>query len=45
MTELATNVLYDGDNLDILRRCLLDSAVDLRRALIEGDPRGHQSGH
>ncbi len=24
-----TNVLYDGDNLDILRRYLPDAAVDL----------------
>jgi DNA modification methylase len=29
MTDLATNVLYCGDNLDILRRYLLDAAVDL----------------
>ena len=29
MTELATNVLYYGDNLDILRRHLPDAAVDL----------------
>jgi len=29
MTDLATNLLYDGDNLDILRRCLTDAAVDL----------------
>ena len=29
MTELATNVLYEGDNLDILRRYLPDAAVDL----------------
>ena len=29
MTELATNVLYYGDNLDLLRRYLPDSAVDL----------------
>jgi hypothetical protein len=31
MTELATNVLYYGDNLDILdilRRYLLDASVD-----------------
>ena len=29
MTDLATNVLYYGDNLDILRRCLPDAGVDL----------------
>ena len=29
MTDLATNVLYYGDNLDILRRHLPDAAVDL----------------
>jgi hypothetical protein len=29
MPELATNVLYYGDNLDILRRYLPDAAVDL----------------
>jgi hypothetical protein len=29
MTDLATNVLYYGDNLDILRRYLPDAAVDL----------------
>jgi site-specific DNA-methyltransferase (adenine-specific) len=29
MTDLATNVLYYGDNLDILRRYLPDTAVDL----------------
>ncbi len=29
MTDLATNLLYYGDNLDILRRYLPDSAVDL----------------
>jgi len=29
MTDLATNVLYYGDNLDILRRYLPDGAVDL----------------
>ena len=29
MTELATNVLYCGDNLDILRRHLPDASVDL----------------
>ena len=29
MTDLATNVLYCGDNLDILRRYLPDAAVDL----------------
>ena len=29
MTELATNVLYCGDNLDILRRYLPDASVDL----------------
>ena len=29
MTDLATNALYYGDNLDILRRYLPDAAVDL----------------
>ena len=29
MTELATNVLYYGDNLDILRRYPPDASVDL----------------
>ncbi|MDP3983825.1 MAG: hypothetical protein Q8Q52_02310 [Acidimicrobiia bacterium] len=29
MTELATNVLYSGDNLGILRRHLPDASVDL----------------
>ena len=29
MTDLATNVLYHGDNLNILRRYLPDAAVDL----------------
>jgi site-specific DNA-methyltransferase (adenine-specific) len=29
MTDLATNVLYYGDNLDILHRHLPDAAVDL----------------
>jgi site-specific DNA-methyltransferase (adenine-specific) len=29
MTELATNVLHYGDNLDILRRYLPDASVDL----------------
>jgi site-specific DNA-methyltransferase (adenine-specific) len=29
MTDLATNVLYYGDNLDILRRYLPDATVDL----------------
>jgi len=29
MTDLATNVLYYGDNLDIMRRYLPDAAVDL----------------
>jgi site-specific DNA-methyltransferase (adenine-specific) len=29
MTDLATNVLYEGDNIDILRRYLPDAAVDL----------------
>ena len=29
MTDLATNVLYYGDNLDILHRYLPDAAVDL----------------
>ena len=27
--DLATNVLYNGDNLDILRRYLPDTSVDL----------------
>jgi len=30
MTDLDTNVLYYGDNLDILRRSLPDAAVDRR---------------
>ena len=34
MTDLATNVLYSGDNLDILRRYLPDAAV----ALVYLDP-------
>ena len=29
MPDLATNLLYYGDNLDILRRYLPDAAVDL----------------
>jgi site-specific DNA-methyltransferase (adenine-specific) len=29
MTDLATNVLYYGDSLDILRRYVPDAAVDL----------------
>jgi site-specific DNA-methyltransferase (adenine-specific) len=29
MTDLATSVLYYGDNLDILRRYRPDAAVDL----------------
>jgi site-specific DNA-methyltransferase (adenine-specific) len=29
MTELATNVLHYGDNLDILRRYLPNASVDL----------------
>jgi 16S rRNA G966 N2-methylase RsmD len=29
MTELATNLLYYGDNLDILRRYLPHAAIDL----------------
>jgi site-specific DNA-methyltransferase (adenine-specific) len=29
MTDLATNVLYYGDNLDILRRYLPHAAIDL----------------
>ena len=29
MIDLATNVLYYGDNLDILRRYVPDAAVDL----------------
>jgi site-specific DNA-methyltransferase (adenine-specific) len=29
MNDLATNVLYYGDNRDILRRYLHDAAVDL----------------
>ncbi len=29
MPDLATNVLYDGDNLDILRRYLPDAGVDM----------------
>ena len=34
MTDLATNLLSYGDNLDILRRSLPDAAVDL----VELDP-------
>jgi hypothetical protein len=34
MTDLATNVLYFGDNLDILRRYLPDATADL----VELDP-------
>ena len=34
MTDLTTNVLSCGDNLDILRRYLPDAAVDL----VELDP-------
>ena len=30
MTDLATNVLYYGDNLDILRRYLPDGAVETK---------------
>jgi hypothetical protein len=29
MTDLAINLLYYGDNLDILRRYLPDAALDL----------------
>jgi site-specific DNA-methyltransferase (adenine-specific) len=29
MTDLATNLLSSGDNLDIMRRYLPDAAVDL----------------
>ena len=29
MPDLATNVLYHGDNLDILRRCPPGATVDL----------------
>ncbi len=29
MTELKTNVLYFGDNLEILRRYIPDSSIDL----------------
>ena len=29
MTDLATNLLYYGDNLDILRRYLPETCVDL----------------
>jgi len=48
MTDLATNVLYYGDNLDILRRYLPDAVVDLvyldprlnaKREQIEWPPR------
>jgi hypothetical protein len=28
-TDLATNILYDGDNLDTVRRYLADAAVAL----------------
>ena len=34
MTDLATNLLYYGDNLDILRRYLPDASLDL----VELDP-------
>ena len=34
MSDLATNVLHSGDDLDILRRYLPDAAVDL----VELDP-------
>jgi hypothetical protein len=30
MTDFPTNVLYYGDNLDVLRRYLPDAAVDWR---------------
>jgi hypothetical protein len=33
MPDLATNVLYYGDNLDLLTRCLPDAAVDLHGRL------------
>jgi site-specific DNA-methyltransferase (adenine-specific) len=29
MSDLATNLLYYGDNLDILRRYIADASVDL----------------
>jgi hypothetical protein len=38
MTELATNVRYYGDNLDILRRYLPDASVDQ----IDLDPLGRR---
>ncbi|MFP4172739.1 MAG: hypothetical protein ACLFV4_07480 [Candidatus Hydrogenedentota bacterium] len=31
MTQSADNVLYHGDNLDILQRCVKDESVDLVR--------------
>jgi len=38
MTELATNVLYYGDNFDILHRSLPDASV----GLIYLDPRANR---
>jgi hypothetical protein len=39
MTDLATNALYYGDNLDILRRYLPDATVDLVKLLAFEDTR------
>jgi hypothetical protein len=39
VTDLATNVLYYGDNLDILRCFLPDAAVDLAQLLAFEDTR------
>ena len=41
MTDRATNVLYYGDNLDILRRYLPDAAVDR----VGGRPGARRWGH
>ena len=38
MTELQTNVLYYGDNLDILRRYVPDASVDLISARTRSAP-------
>ncbi len=35
MTEFASNVLYYGDNLDILRRYLPDASVDAQLLAFE----------
>jgi hypothetical protein len=41
MTDLATNVLSYGDNLDILRRYLPDTAIDL----VYLDPQSRRQRH